>query len=117
MNQSTERAAPRQTLDQLITEGLAATGVLPTIDRCHELRAELVRAMQPLIEDVRRQQGYLPQDTIDWQRCETALLRAQAALCGDLGLGLRSAALHVATLAEAARLLRGCIASGSPAER
>lgn len=112
MNQSTERAAPRQTLDQLITEGLAATGVLPTIDRCHELRADLVRAMQPLIEDVRRQQSRLSRHTIDWQRCETALLRAQGALCGDLGLGLKSAALHVETLSKAARRLRDCIAAG-----
>ena len=113
MNQSTERAAPRQTLDQLITEGLAATGVLPTIDRCHELRADLVRAMQPLIEKVRSKQSRLRRHTIDWQQCETALLRAQGALCGDLGFGLRSAALHVSTLAEAAELLRGCIEPAS----
>ena len=109
MNQSTERAATRQTLDQLITEGLAATGVLPTIDRCHELRADLVRAMQPLIEDVRRQQSRLSRHTLDWQQCETALLRAQGALCGDLGRGLKSAALHVKTLAQAAAGLRDCI--------
>jgi len=106
MPHPTDRAAPRQTLDALIAEGLAAAGILPTIDRCHELRADLVREIRPLIDKVRNQQGYLPQHTIDWQRCETALLQAQAALCGDLGLGLRSAALHVHTLAEAAALLR-----------
>jgi len=112
MTQPTKRAAPRQTLDALIAEGLAAAGILPTIDRCHELRAELVREIRPLIEDVRRQQSRLSRHTIDWQRCETALLQAQGALCGDLGLGLRSAALHVKTLAEAAQLLRGCVGSG-----
>jgi len=106
MSQSTEQPSTRQTLDDLIAEGLAATGILPTIDRCHELRAQLVREMRPLIEKVRSEQA-----GPDWQRCETALLKAQGALCGDLGLGLRSAALHVATLAEAAEALRDCIPS------
>lgn len=113
MSQSTEPPGTRQTLDALIAEGLAAAGILPTIDRCHELRADLVREIRPLIEDVRNQQSRLSRHTIDWQRCETALLQAQGALCGDLGLGLRSAALHVKTLAEAAELLRGCVGPGS----
>ncbi|MER8004737.1 DUF6415 family natural product biosynthesis protein [Streptomyces sp. NPDC094149] len=109
MDQSTEPPGTRQTLDDLIAEGLAATGILPTIDRCKQLRDDLVREVRPLIDEVRQQQSYLPAHTIDWQRCETALLQAQAALCGGLGLGLRSAALHVHTLAEAAHALRGAI--------
>jgi hypothetical protein len=113
MTNPTDRAAPRQTLDALIAEAKAATGILPTIDRCKQLRADLVRDMQPLIEKVRSEQGRLARDTIDWRRCETALLQAQGALCGDLGRGLKSAAWHVRTLAEAALLLRDCIAAGA----
>ncbi len=113
MTNPTKRAAPRQTLDALIAEGLAATGILPTIDRCEQLRDELRRAMRPLIDNVRQQQAYLASDTIDWHRCETALLDAQGALCGDLGRGLKSAAWHVRTLAEAAQLLQDCIAAGA----
>ncbi|MEV7034669.1 DUF6415 family natural product biosynthesis protein [Streptomyces sp. NPDC093272] len=113
MSQPTEHTAPPQPVElaDLIAEALAATGVLPTIGRCEELRDALVRGMRPLIDETRRKQGYEPAGTATWQRCEAALLQAQGALCGGMGLGLRSAALHVATLAEAARALDGCIRS------
>jgi hypothetical protein len=113
MSHPTEHPAPAQPaeLAELIAEGLAATGVLPTIQRCEELRDALIRGMRPLIDEVRRRQGCEPPGTAAWQLCEDALLRAQGALCGGMGLGLRSAALHVATLAEAAQGLSECISS------
>jgi hypothetical protein len=112
MSHPTERPAPLQPaeLAELIREGRAATGILPKIDRCEELSIALRRQIRLLSDEVRRRQGYEPsRQTPVWQSCERALLQAQGALCGGLGLGLRSAALHVATLAEAAEVLDGCI--------
>jgi hypothetical protein len=111
MAHSTEHhsAAQQQELDQLIAEAAAATGILPTIDECRRLRDALRPAIGRLANQVRRQQDHLARGTVDWQKREAALLRAQGALCGSLGLGLRSAALHVSVLGEAARALDDCI--------
>jgi len=112
MSHSTEHHTPAQHLDQLIAEAATATGILPTIERCHELRDELRAAITDLADQVRRRLDYLPRDTADWTRLEGALLQAQGALLGGFGRGLRSAALHVQTLGEAAAALAGCIADG-----
>ena len=108
MPHSTEHHAQAQHLDQLIAEAAAATGILPTIDRCQQLHDELRAAIGQLADQVRRRLDY-PSDTAEWARCERALLQAQGALLGSLGLGLRSAALHVQTLGEAAAVLAECI--------
>jgi len=111
MAHPTDRTIPaqRRELDDLIAAGLAASGILPTIDECRRLNTDLRAAIGDLADTVRRDQDRLPEASPDWQVREQALLGAQAALCGDLGRGLRSAALHVATLAEQARALAGCI--------
>ncbi|MEU3613560.1 DUF6415 family natural product biosynthesis protein [Streptomyces sp. NPDC006872] len=110
MAHHTERsAAPHQRYESLIDEAEHATGILPTIDDCRRLTDGLRDAIRDLADQVRRKQDRLPADGIDWSICEQALLGAQGALCGDLGLGLRSAALHVATLGAAARRLVECI--------
>lgn len=109
MSKSTDRAAPSQTLDSLIARARAATGILPTIEQCGQMRDDLLPAIRRLTDKVRRQQGYLPERDAEWQQCEDALLQAQSALCGGFGVGLRSAALHVATLGEALAALAGCI--------
>lgn len=110
MDHPTEQGAPpHQRYDALIDEAAHATGILPTIDDCRRLEAELCRALGDLATRVRRRQDRLPRDTDGWQACERALLDAQAALCGGMGLGLRSAALHVSTLGQAARGLADCI--------
>ena len=98
-------AAPEPALAGLIAEAEAAIGVLPTIERCEQLRNALRAAIGRLAERVRREQGYLADDSAGWQQCEHALLQAQGALCGDLGRGLKSAADHVRVLGEAARAL------------
>ncbi|MDF2707055.1 MAG: hypothetical protein K0R62_2707 [Nonomuraea muscovyensis] len=96
-----QTAPPHRDYQPLIAEALAATGILPTIDDCRRLNAALRAAIGDLAERIRLQQDRTPREAASWQRCEEALLTAQAALFGDLGLGLRSAALHVQTLGEA----------------
>ena len=108
MAHSTEHHAQAQHLDQLIAEAADATGILPTIDRCQQLHDELRAAIGQLADQVRRRLDY-PSGTAEWTRCEHALLQAQGALLGSLGAGLRSAALHVQTLGEAAAVLADCI--------
>jgi hypothetical protein len=96
-----QTAPPHRDYQPLIAEALAATGILPTIDDCRRLNAALRAAIGDLAERIRLQQDRTPREAATWQRCEDALLAAQAALFGDLGFGLRSAALHVQTLGEA----------------
>lgn len=109
MAHSTEQRTTAQPLHELIAEARAATGILPTIDRCEQLRDALLAHITELAEQVRRRLGRPPTGTPDWQRHEHALLLAQGALTGSFGLGLRSAALHVQTLGEAAAALADCI--------
>jgi hypothetical protein len=101
--------AVHQRYDDLIAEAEAAAGILPVIDDCRRLARELRAAIRDLAERVRARQDQLPHGAPEWQACEEALLAAQGALCGDLGLGLRSAALHVATLGGAARRLAAVV--------
>ncbi|MGW0576320.1 DUF6415 family natural product biosynthesis protein [Streptomyces sp. NPDC002920] len=110
MTHPTEHPAPaHQRYAELIADAEAATGILPTIDECRRLTGELHAALRDLADRVRRRQDQLAEGGADWQLCEAALLGAQGALCGSLGLGLRSAAMHVATLGAAARTLAECI--------
>jgi hypothetical protein len=108
---STEQrtTAQQAELDELIAEAKDATGILPTIDRCEEMRDQLRPAVADLADRVRRRQDCLPRGAAAWATCERALLQAQGALLGGFGVGLRSAALHVQTLGEAAEVLAGCI--------
>lgn len=107
-----QAAAPHQRYATLIADAEAAAGMLPTIDDCQRLERELRGAIEVLATRVRRDQDRLPRDCADWAIRERALLDAQAALCGGPGRGLRSAALHVATLGAAARALGDCIDGG-----
>lgn len=110
MTQPTDQAASaHQRYAALIAEAEAAAGILPTIDDCRRLEGDARRAIGQLADEVRRRQDRLPRDEAAWEACERAILGAQAALLGDPGLGLRSAALHVATLGEAAQALVDCI--------
>lgn len=112
MSKPTDRAAPHHTLeqvDELIGQAKSATGILPTFDHCQQLADQLRPAIGHLADQVRIRQGYLLERGATWQQYEDALLKAQAALCGGFGIGLRSAALHVATLGEALAALAGCI--------
>jgi len=109
MEHSTEQRTTAQHLDELIAEAKDATGILPTIDRCGELRDELRPRITDLADQVRRRLDIADRDTDEWIRLEGALLQAQGALLGGFGRGLRSAAVHVKTLGEAAQALADCI--------
>lgn len=110
MSHSTEHHPGTQHLEQLLAEAADATGILPTIDRCVELRDELRAAIRELSEQVRHRLDGELEGTPAWRRYDRALLQAQGALTGSLGLGLKSAALHVQTLGKAVEALAGCIA-------
>ncbi|MER5584142.1 DUF6415 family natural product biosynthesis protein [Streptomyces asoensis] len=106
-----QQAAPaqRRELDDLIRQALAARHPLATIETCQSLEIRLRAWIRRLADDARRHQDRLPRGEAAWEACEAAILGAQAALLGDAGRGLKSAALHVATLGEAVRELAGCI--------
>ncbi|MET7687924.1 DUF6415 family natural product biosynthesis protein [Streptomyces sp. NPDC005483] len=111
MSHSTEQrqAAQQAELDDLIAEAQAATGILPTIDRCEEMRDALLAHITELADQVRRRLAGFQDGAPEWQRHKQALLQAQGALTGSFGRGLRSAALHVQTLGEAAAVLDDCM--------
>lgn len=109
MAHSTEHHGTTQHLERLIAEAADATGILPTIDRCEELRDQLRDAITGLATQVRRRLDCAAPGTAEWTRLDGALLQAQGALLGGLGLGLKSAALHVQTLGEAVAALADCI--------
>ncbi|MET8079965.1 DUF6415 family natural product biosynthesis protein [Streptomyces sp. NPDC005303] len=111
MSHSTEQrhTAQQAQLDDLIAEARDATGILPTRDRCQEMHDQLRDVIRDLAEQVRRRLDRLATGTTEWARCEQALLQARDALTGSLGSGLRSAALHVQTLGEAAAVLDACM--------
>jgi hypothetical protein len=109
MAHSTEQRTPAQHLNQLIAEAKDATGILPTIDRCRQLCDELRPRITDLARQVRRRLDIADAGSDEWTRLESALLQAQGALLGGLGRGLRSAAVHVKTLGEAAQALADCI--------
>ena len=109
MSHSTEHHTEAQHLEQLLAEAATVTGILPTIERCQQLHDQLRAAISPLADRVRRRLDCLSPGTAEWRRFDGALLQAQGALTGSLGIGLRSAALHVQTLGEAANALAQCI--------
>ncbi|MFJ5973489.1 DUF6415 family natural product biosynthesis protein [Streptomyces sp. NPDC093060] len=108
MNQPTDRAAPDYTpaqVDALIAESAAATGILPTIDRCHHLNRQLRAAIQQLADQVRQRQAAFPERSRDWYRCDRLLTDTGTVLAEGMGHGLLSAALHVAALGRQAQAL------------
>ncbi|MFJ9012372.1 DUF6415 family natural product biosynthesis protein [Streptomyces canus] len=111
MSNSTEQrqAAQQAQLDDLIAEARDATGILPTRDQCQQMHDQLRLAIRGLAEQARRRLDNPATSPAEWARCDRALLQAQGALTGSLGCGLRSAALHVQTLGEAAAALADCI--------
>ncbi|MGW0920041.1 DUF6415 family natural product biosynthesis protein [Streptomyces sp. NPDC002755] len=107
-----QTVALHQRYGALIDEAEYATGILSTIDVYRRLDVDLRDAIRVLADQVRREQGRLPTSTINWTVREGALIEAQTALTGDLGRGLRSAALQVSALGAAAGRLVDCVDQG-----
>lgn len=109
MTHPTDRTAPDQTVDDLISEAYAATGILPTIDRCRELNTALREHIRQLDGQVRQRQDKASQRSRDWYRCDRLAADTRELLAHDMGSGLMSAALHVAQLGRHCQMLRDCI--------
>ncbi|MFB7499999.1 DUF6415 family natural product biosynthesis protein [Streptomyces sp. NPDC056161] len=105
MTQPTDRPVTRQPLDDLIAEAAAATGILPTIDRCHQLNRELRAALADLASQARTRQAAAGDRSRDWYRYDRLLTDTAGVLGQGLGYGLLSAALHVSALGRQAQAL------------
>ncbi|MGW1614425.1 DUF6415 family natural product biosynthesis protein [Streptomyces sp. NPDC002285] len=91
----------------LIEEGLAAAGILPPYERLVELDQLLRVAIGELLPVAQAAADTLNRGTPAWYTCQKAVDEARRTLDGDLGIGLRSAALHVAELARHCYALQG----------
>lgn len=105
MGKPTDPAAPHQTLDSLIDEGFAATGVLPPHERCVELNRALRAAIGDLCLQAREEAKQHDERSRDWYRLHNLVRDADVVLKSNLGTGLLSAAIHVSALARQARAL------------
>ena len=94
-------------VDALIEEGLSVTGILPPYDRLIELDKDLRAAVEGLLLEAQAVADGLNRGTAEWWSRQSAIDYARQALAGDLGPGLRSAAMHVAELAHRCGALRG----------
>ena len=103
----TDNAAGRVDTQGLIEEGLAATGILPTYERLVELDEQLRAAIEKLLPVAQAKADKLNRGTPEWYARQTAIDEARKALAGNLGAGLRSAAVHVAELARRCYALQG----------
>ncbi|MGX1254247.1 hypothetical protein RKD48_006758 [Streptomyces ambofaciens] len=94
-------------VQQLLDDAAAATGILPTIGQCQQLNDELRRLLADLDQQVRHRQTGLAPRSRDWYAAERLLIDTGAVLADTMGLGLLSAATHVAALGrQAAVVLR-----------
>ncbi|MEU8756196.1 DUF6415 family natural product biosynthesis protein [Streptomyces chartreusis] len=100
-------AAARADVDALIDEGLAATGILPTYERLVELDEQLRAAIDKALPVAQAKADELNRGTPEWYSRQTAIDEARKVLAGNLGAGLRSAAMHVAELARRCYALQG----------
>jgi hypothetical protein len=110
MQQPTDRNPIQQTLNQLIDEGFAATGVLPAYERCVELNRYLRAAIGDLSLRAREEAKQHDERSRDWYRLHNLVRDADIVLKSDLGTGLLSAAIHVSALARQARALSNGVA-------
>ncbi|MGW5173080.1 DUF6415 family natural product biosynthesis protein [Streptomyces sp. NPDC004082] len=110
MQQPTDPAPPRQTLDDLIGEAVSARQDLPPHERCVELNQRLRAEIGDLILAVQEAAGAAPLHSRDWHRLHNVLDDTTAVLAGSLGSGYMSAALHVGALARQAEALRDALA-------
>ncbi|CAM5626831.1 hypothetical protein STENM36S_03992 [Streptomyces tendae] len=92
---------------ELLAAAEAATGVLPTIDRCRQLNDALRRLLVDLDEQVRLRQVHLVPRSRDWYAADRLATDSGRVLAESMGLGLLSAATHVSALGrQCAAVLR-----------
>jgi len=111
MGKPTDRNATGYTpeqVDELIGQAELATGILPPVEHCGELREQLRAAIGQLAGEVRQQQETLPDNSPAWYRCDRLLARTDDLLKDRLPTASLAAALHVAALGRLARELTDC---------
>lgn len=107
MTNPTDHPPTREHVQQLLDDAAAATGILPTIDQCQQLNNELRRLLAELDQQVRHRQADLTPRSRDWYAADRILVDTGVVLADTMGLGLLSAATHVAALGrQAAVVLR-----------
>ena len=110
MGHPTDPATTQPTLQDLIDEAFAATGVLPPHGRCVELNRALRAAIGDLSLQAREEAKQHDERSRDWYRLHNLVRDADIVLKSDLGTGLLSAAIHVSALARQARALSNGVA-------
>ncbi|MGA6223447.1 DUF6415 family natural product biosynthesis protein [Streptomyces umbrinus] len=95
-----ETEAQPDSLTELIEEGLAAAGILPTYERVNQLNKQLRTEIDHLIPVVQKQADRLNRGTTAWYSRQRCVDDARRTLQDGLGHGLRSAALQVRELAR-----------------
>lgn len=102
-----ETEAESDSLHELIEDGLAAAGILPTYEHVVELDERLRAEIERLIPVVQAQADKLNRGGTDWFSQQRVIDDARRTLQDGLGQGLRSAALQVHELARQCRALAG----------
>ncbi|WP_394436327.1 DUF6415 family natural product biosynthesis protein [Streptomyces sp. SGAir0957] len=106
MHQPTQHTPPDEdTRTALIAEAEAATGILPPISRLEELDRLLRAELAAVTRTVRGQANRLDHGTTAWYLRDRAIGQAKDTCARDLGVGLRSAALHVSELGRCLQAL------------
>ncbi|MFD9193009.1 DUF6415 family natural product biosynthesis protein [Streptomyces phaeochromogenes] len=95
----TDTTAQPDSLTELIEEGLAAAGILPTHHRVDQLDKQLRVEMDRLLPVVQAQADRLNKGTPDWYLQQRVIDSARRTLQDGPGDGLRSAAMQVRELA------------------
>lgn len=98
MTNPTDHPPTREHVRELLADAQAATGILPTIDQCQRLNDELRRLLADLDAQVRQRQAQSVPRSRDWYAADRLTADAAAVLAESMGLGLLSAATHVAAL-------------------
>lgn len=107
-----EASAEPDSLNELIEEGLAAAGILPTYERVNQLNKLLRVEIDRLIPVVQKQADGLNRGTTDWWARQSVVDDAKRVLQDGLGHGLRSAAVQVHELARQCGALARFAADG-----
>lgn len=102
-----ETETESDSLTELIEEGLAAAGILPTHHRVDQLDKQLRVEIERLIPVVQAQADKLNKGTPEWYSQQRVVDDARRTLQDGPGDGLRSAALQVRELARQCSALAG----------
>src|SRR5258705_425173 len=105
MSKSTDRAASHYTpeqVDELIGQAELATGILPPVEHCGELREQLPAAIAQPAGEMRQQQETPPDTSPAWYRCDRPPARTADLLKDRRPTASLAAALHVAALGRLA---------------